>query len=441
MFRRGACPGLLNPMETGDGLLARLPPVRMPLAAFAGLCAAARAHGNGVVEVTARGSIQIRGLKPASVIPFADSVAALGIEVPDRPVVIANPLAGLDAAEAADLTGLVAELRRGIAAASFAAGLAPKVSVIVDGGGALHLDGLGADIRLRAVPGETLLLTLGDDVTTATQLGRVRPEDALAAILELLGAIARRGRFARGRDLGADEAAVVLRSASVVAAPVGGSHARAPAETIGLHPLAGGRAAVGIGLAFGHSEATQVEDLCRAAESLGATSVAPAEKRSLLVIGLLVEAAGVFAATAERLGFLVRPDDPRRNVIACAGAPACAAAQMPARRIAPAVVTAAGPLMDGSLTLHLSGCAKGCAHPGAATLAFVGVEGECDLVLNGSARAEPAGTFAAETLVGRLTRLAGEAGRARRWGERAADVLARLGSDRVASHILEDTGT
>ena len=288
-------PGLLNPMETGDGLLARLPPARMPIAAFSGLCAAARAHGNGVVEVTARGSIQVRGLKPASVVPFADSVGALGLEVPDGPAVIANPLAGLDPAEVADLRGIAAELRQAIIGASFAHSLAPKISVIVDGGGALHLDGLAADIRLRALPDESLLLTLGDDRTTAAGLGRIRPEDAAAAMLALLGAIALRGRFARGRDLSAEEAAVVLRSAYVAAAPVAGSGTRPAAETIGRPPLRDGRVAVGIGLAFGHSEASKLEDLCRAAARSGATGTTPAEKRTLLVVGLRPEAAAAFA--------------------------------------------------------------------------------------------------------------------------------------------------
>ena len=46
---RGACPGLSAPMPTGDGLLVRLLPIgTVPLAAFAELCAAARKHGNGV---------------------------------------------------------------------------------------------------------------------------------------------------------------------------------------------------------------------------------------------------------------------------------------------------------------------------------------------------------------------------------------------------------
>jgi precorrin-3B synthase len=54
-------------MSTGDGLLVRLLPIgTMPLDAFAQLCAAARTYGNGIIEVTARGSIQIRGLNAAS---------------------------------------------------------------------------------------------------------------------------------------------------------------------------------------------------------------------------------------------------------------------------------------------------------------------------------------------------------------------------------------
>ena len=44
---RGACPALATPMATGDGLLTRLIPAgALTLDAFAGLCAAARVHGN-----------------------------------------------------------------------------------------------------------------------------------------------------------------------------------------------------------------------------------------------------------------------------------------------------------------------------------------------------------------------------------------------------------
>ena len=62
-MRRGACPGLTTPMATGDGLLVRLMPVgTISLDAMAGLCAAAQQHGNGILEITSRGSLQVRGL-------------------------------------------------------------------------------------------------------------------------------------------------------------------------------------------------------------------------------------------------------------------------------------------------------------------------------------------------------------------------------------------
>ena len=76
--RRGVCPGLSRPLPTGDGLLVRILPIgTIALDAFAGLCAAARDHGNGIIEITARGSIQVRGLSAHSAPRFADAVAGV----------------------------------------------------------------------------------------------------------------------------------------------------------------------------------------------------------------------------------------------------------------------------------------------------------------------------------------------------------------------------
>ena len=82
--------------------------------------------------------------------------------------------------------------------------------------------------------------------------------------------------------------------------------------------------------------------------------------------------ASAFAAAAEQLGFIVRADDPRRHVVACAGAPICASAHIAARALAPLIAAAAAPHLDGSFTIHISGCAKGCAHPAPAALTVVG---------------------------------------------------------------------
>jgi hypothetical protein len=89
--RRGACPGLSAPMPTGDGLLVRLLPAQpMPLDAFAGFCQAARQYGNGTIEISARGSLQVRGLTPRSAPLFASAVTALGIVAYEGVPVIAG---------------------------------------------------------------------------------------------------------------------------------------------------------------------------------------------------------------------------------------------------------------------------------------------------------------------------------------------------------------
>lgn len=440
--RRGACPALSAPMPTGDGLLVRLAPAgTIALGAVAGLCAAARAHGNGIIEVTARGSIQVRGLTSVSAQAFAEAVATLGIDWADGVPVIADPLAGLGPDEAVDADALAAKLRRALAAMAFAARLNPKVSVVIDGGAALHLDSIEADVRLRAAlgpEGARLHLALGGDAATAALIGCVAPAHAVEATTRLLAVIAARGREARARDMMRGAGKDALRAATVdlvIAAPA--PPARPPAEPIGIHRLRDGLVAPGLGLAFGHTDATALRHLVDAAEAAGADGIRTVPGRALLVVGLAPATAPALGAAAERLGFIVRPDDPRRHVAACSGMPLCASAQMPTRALAPAIATAAASLLDGSLTVHLSGCAKGCAHARTAALTVVGDRAGCGVVVNGSACDMPLGTIAGDALPLRFARLAGEVERARRPGEHAADTLSRLGGARIAALLRE----
>ena len=79
------------------------------------MCAAAREHGNGIIEITARGSIQVRGLSAASAVRFAAAIAALDIAAADGIQVLSNPLAGLDPEEIFDASEIAAALRRALA--------------------------------------------------------------------------------------------------------------------------------------------------------------------------------------------------------------------------------------------------------------------------------------------------------------------------------------
>ena len=401
--RRGVCPGLSVPMATGDGLLVRLLPIGpIPLTAFAALCAAARIHGNGVLEVTARGSIQVRGLDRESAPRFAASVAALNIAAGDGIPVLSNPLAGLDATDAIDAAALAAELRRALAQKSLAKRLSAKVSVVIDGGGTLNLDNIAADVRLGAEKMASgvvaLRVAVGGDRASATLLGVIAVERNVETVVRLLEAVAQCG--ARARDIVATERVVVLHSvvADLLIADEQTPTAAKPCDVIGTHALRDGSFAVGLGLAFGHADATSLEHLIAAAKAAGAGSVQPAARRALMAIGLPQNKLSAFAHAGGQLGFIVRADDPRRHVIACAGAPVCASAHIAARAIGPRIAAIAAPHIDGSFKIHVSGCAKGCAHPTRAGLTVVGAPDGCALVKNGSAREAPFAVVSADDL-------------------------------------------
>ena len=133
-----------------------------------------------------------------------------------------------------------------------------------------------------------------------------------------------------------------------------GTNTRPASEPINTYPSRDGRVALGVGLAFGHTDADSLGGLIEAAKPANASGLRTAPGRALLIIGLAPDVAPRLAADAASLGFITRHDDPRRHVVACAGAPICASAEIPARALAPVITAAASPLLDGSLTIHLS---------------------------------------------------------------------------------------
>jgi precorrin-3B synthase len=386
-------------METGDGLLARLIPAGpIPLDAFIGLCQAAHKHGNGTMEISARGSLQMRGLTELSAPLFAGAVAALDIEICEGVPVLADPLVG-DPMALVDANALAAALRRAVAGTGLS--LAPKVSVVVDGGGRLNLDALFADIRLRAVAtteGPKLHLALAGDAVSATPLGMIAPNEAVDAVLALLTLIAAQGPEARAAGLLRAQAG--SRSANATAP------SRYRSDAIGSHALKDAAFALGLGLAFGHAHADALAELARMAKTSGASWARPAFDRALL-LGPLTQANAIAATRgAEKLGFIVEAADPRRRIAACPGAPACAHGLIAARALA-AEFARHVPLPGDGIAIHVSGCAKGCAHQKPAPLTIVGTEQGCGIVRNGSAQSTPSAYTGPADLIGQLDRLTG----------------------------------
>jgi precorrin-3B synthase len=412
-------------MPTGDGLLARLmPPGPLSPATMVALCEASQAHGNGIIEVTQRGSLQFRGLSAASAPEFARSVIALGLGTDTAPAILASPLMGLDARGLLDLRVLLTELRAALTNHPALSSLGPKVSVLVDGGGALHLDNVLGDLRILAGADSRLHLSIGGLAADATSLGWVAADHAAHVTVQLLAHIARRGPDARARDFANQGDLEALRT--TVASRFSDAPPptpRPPAQPIGIHPLNTGKVALGIAVAFGYAEAAVLQRFTQRAAACGATSMQPSPGRSVLIIGLEPDAVAELTTAAAAAGFLVRSDDPRRFVVACAGAPACNSAQLSTRELAPAIAEVAGPFLDGSLTIHVSGCAKGCACPSAAALTLIGPNA---LVIQGRAGDTPHGTILSTDFIAGVSRLA----MARQQYDaqaKSADTLLRLG--------------
>jgi precorrin-3B synthase len=399
-------------MASGDGLIVRVKPrgASLTLRQAGAIAAAAARHGNGLIDLTTRANLQIRGVSEERLVSLTVELDARGLLDADagaeaRRNVLAAPLMGLDPSAAFDIRPAVAALEARLAAATELAALPSKFGVAVCDGGALPLGDVSADIRCDAGPDGRFTLRLdGDDVGVA----RCRPDELAEAVLRLARAFvavrARDPECDRMRDVVADVGADVVRDAAGLGAPVGPPRqpvAPRPTPTcVGILPLADGTRVLGVAAPFGRLDAGQCETLVAAAGRAGAAALRVTPWRALLVPGLSAEGAAALAASCRDAGLVVEAGDPRLRVAACAGAPGCRRATTPVLDHAARFAALLGPGEAGTgIALHVSGCQKGCAHPRSAPLTLVAAAGRYALVADGAAGDAPvaAGLDAEET--------------------------------------------
>lgn len=404
-LRRGWCPSTLRPMETGDGWLVRLHPPggRMQPAQLRRVADLADETGNGLVEVSSRGNLQIRGVRPDAHPALVEALLAerlvdeAGGPGPQR-LVLASPLAGQDAGDLIDAAALAASLEHQGRAVS---GLPPKTSVIVDGGGKLSLDGFAADLRLVAIDQGAVVIGLPQ----GGWLGPVASDDAGAVTASLLSGFAAYRRaepdtIHRLRDLDDDQVAALIGACSV-------SRTQAPAvrpspRRAGLFAQRASRFALIAGVPFGRSDTRTLSRLSEAASAHGASEIRFSPWRGLAFLELECEEATSLTAQCEALGLITRDDDPRLSVQACSGKPACLRGETRTMDDAAALAEAAGSLLAAGLSLHLSACVKSCAQAGPADLTLVGHDGRYDVVIGGTTRDKPMARLDLSQIVQRL---------------------------------------
>jgi precorrin-3B synthase len=84
-------------------------------------------------------------------------------------------------------------------------------------------------------------------------------------------------------------------------------------------------------------------------------------------------------------GIVADAGDPLLRIAACTGAPACEAAHAETRALAAALA----PHLPAAARLHVSGCAKGCAHRGLSDVTLVATADGFDLIRKGTTRDAP----------------------------------------------------
>ena len=354
---KGWCPGALRPMMSGDGLIVRVRPRLAELTALQvdGLAELSMRHGNGFIQLTNRANLQIRGVSEPALASLTEGLAALALLDDDAGVesqrnIVVSPFWSETADHPfLDTRAIATSLAAGLAAPD-AKRLPGKFGFAVDiAAGMRYLSNVSADIRIETAGPDLIVRADGSD------LGRrvTMPAEAISAAMELVDWFAASGGIGPdGRGRMRSHLAKGARLPAILAGDTEPSPAAGP-----CHPgtYTGG---VCVSFAFGQISAGQLQQL--AGKIRKPVRLTPWRS-------LFVQSTNLPGGMHLNDGLITSDLDPLLRVTACTGAPGCPHAHAETRLLARKL---AGSVPRGS-HLHVSGCVKGCAHPGTATVTLV----------------------------------------------------------------------
>lgn len=354
---KGWCPSAYRPMMSGDGLIVRVKPrqARVTADQASAIADLSTDYGNGVIDLTSRANLQIRGVSETNHMALLSRLIDLGLVDADPESEARRTIVMMPFWQTGDLTDRVTQVL--MARLPEFPDLPDKMGFAVDAGPIPMLAGVSGDIRFETSDDGLLLLR-----AEGARLGMIVDEaEAIDATLELAHWFVATGGRENGR-MGRHLAKCPLPEHWQVAEPMRSNR----------HPVPG--AAIGgqiVGVPFGSMQGQDLNDLIAESE---ATHLRVTPWRSLFL-----EAAKPVTHPA----FIHAPGDSLLDIAACPGAPMCSSAEVETRPLARQLASK----ING--TLHVSGCAKGCARRSAAKITLVGRAGHFDLVENGCASDTP----------------------------------------------------
>jgi len=373
------CPGTVAVHQADDGGLARIrvPGGALTRDALVALAGWAVELGNGRLELTARGNLQLRGLAPGGEVELSARLSHCGLlpSVPhDRARnVLASPLAGRDGVGALDVRPLVAELDRRLCADLELAALPGRFLFALDDGRG-DVAAQRADVAALALPGQRVALLLGGRDSGLRLPVRAAVTGLLAAATTFLRRRAdqrvwRVVELPEGPLELVDELRVVLGD-EVGLGPAVSVPDRDPRGPIGRVEQTDGRVALAASVPLGELTPARCQVLAAVAER----EVLLTPWRGVVLPDLSPPATGLAARRLSGAGLLLDPASPSLGVSACTGRPGCAQALADVRADASvaagrAAGTAVPPDEAGAaeevrrLPVHWSGCARRCGRP------------------------------------------------------------------------------
>lgn len=378
--RTGAdrCPGTIAVHQAQDGGLAR---IRIPGGALTrellvAVARWARELGNGRLELTGRGNVQLRGLADGAERELSARLTEYGLlpsPAHDKARnMLASPLSGLDGVGALDVRTLLSELDRRLCAEPELTELPGRFLFAVDDGRG-DVAGLGADAAVLALPNQRVALLLGGQDSGL----RLPVREAVTGLLDAAAAFLRRRadeRVWRMRELpgGPLELVDELRQAfsgntDVYTGPTLSVPERDPVGPVGRIAQTDGRVALAATVPLG--ELTPAR--CQVIASVAERDVLITPWRGVLLPDLSPSETAAAVRRLTGAGLVLDRTSSVLGVSACTGRPGCAKALADVRADASiAAGRAAGtavepePAEDAApLAVHWSGCDRRCGRP------------------------------------------------------------------------------
>lgn len=378
--RSSACPGLLRIVQALDGGICRikLPGGQLSSVQARAIARAASDCASGVLELTNRSNLQIRGVRAGAEAALIAQLLAAGLgprnaNADDVRNLLLSPAAGLDPAALLDTRPLAAQLLSLLEDCPELHALSAKFAVQLDGGEALAMRQHPHDLWLRALPGQPQLIALGlAGCPTDAPLTAVPVEHALALLqgvlrlfLQLASPEQSRMRQLLAELPVADFLVQLQARLPFTLLGVANNHwppSDAPSSApVGIFAQQqAGLQMVAAAAQLGRISASQLHALADLAEQQGDCSLRLTPWQGLLLPNIATARSGQVLAELTALQLLTDAAEPLTGIIACTGSTACAKGLADCK--GDALLLAAQLRHSGARPLvHLSGCPRSCA--------------------------------------------------------------------------------